>query len=137
MQHWTDVGCAPAGTYFWHDHSSANRADGLQGPLIVLPPEGTTPPGTPHYDSEETVFIQDWFHAQGPVLAFHLQRCLAMSSSLTERLLLRQRMVNCCPCIESWYERVCYRCADHLTRRWRPTRPGPGSGLVRSTHCCC
>ena len=71
------AGRALPGTYFWHDHASANRADGLQGPLIVLPAKGATPPGTPHYDSEETIFIQDWFHAQGSVLAFHLGRCAA------------------------------------------------------------
>ena len=65
----------------------------------MLPPEGTTPPGTPHYDSEETVFIQDWFHAQGPVLAFHLQRCLAMSSSSS--LSVRQRMLDRGPCAET------------------------------------
>ncbi|KAL3136665.1 hypothetical protein ABBQ38_005906 [Trebouxia sp. C0009 RCD-2024] len=46
------------GSYFWHDHSASNRADGLQGALIVLP----SVPQLPQYDAEETLFITDWFH---------------------------------------------------------------------------
>ena len=64
-----------AGTYFWHDHSSAIRADGLSGPLIILPPAGITPAGAPVYEVEEILFVHDWFHAQGPEQAFSLNRC--------------------------------------------------------------
>lgn len=30
-----------AGTFFWHDHASGNRADGLSGLLIIDPEDGT------------------------------------------------------------------------------------------------
>lgn len=38
-----DLGSAasPKGSYFWHDHASGNHADGLTGPLIIEPEDGT------------------------------------------------------------------------------------------------
>ena len=48
------------GSYFWHDHSASNRADGLQGALVVLP----SAPEIAQYDAEETLFITDWFHGK-------------------------------------------------------------------------
>ncbi|KAL3145498.1 hypothetical protein ABBQ32_003322 [Trebouxia sp. C0010 RCD-2024] len=48
------------GSYIWHDHSASNRADGLQGALIVLP----SVPQLPQYDAEKTLFITDWFHGK-------------------------------------------------------------------------
>ena len=65
-----------AGTYLWHDHSSALHGDGMLGALIVLPPEGVTPPGTPDYDEENTIVLLDWFHAQAPVQNFDFNRSL-------------------------------------------------------------
>lgn len=60
------------GTYFWHDHANANRADGLQGPLFVNPKPGTTTlyplAGSPH------LFLQDWWHQTGNSLAMRLNR---------------------------------------------------------------
>lgn len=49
-----------AGSYLWHDHSGSNKADGLQGALIVHAkgPEPWT------YDEERTIFLTDWFHGQ-------------------------------------------------------------------------
>jgi len=49
-----------AGSYLWHDHSGSNKADGLQGALIVHAkgPEPWT------YDEERTLFLTDWFHGQ-------------------------------------------------------------------------
>ena len=67
--------CTCAGTYFWHDHASALRADGLTGPLIIMPAAGVIPAGSPAYDAEETLFVQDWFHAQGVVQAYSINRC--------------------------------------------------------------
>jgi L-ascorbate oxidase len=60
------------GTYFWHDHASGNHADGLAGPLIIEPEDGT--PVLDQYDEERTVFLHDWFHTQGDVLAMSLNR---------------------------------------------------------------
>ena len=66
-----------AGSYLWHDHSASNKADGLQGALIVRAngPEPWT------YDEERTLFLTDWFHGGCPGKVFMqqvqstLQRC--------------------------------------------------------------
>ncbi len=63
----------PPGTYLWHDHAAGFKGDGLQGPLLVLPPRappaaGKQPAfGDAHvpdlwsYDAEHVVFISDWW----------------------------------------------------------------------------
>ena len=55
-----------AGSYLWHDHSASNKADGLQGALIVHAngPEPWT------YDEERTLFLTDWFHGGCPCKVF-------------------------------------------------------------------
>lgn len=63
------------GTYFWHDHSSANRADGLSGPLIVTSTTKDPIKKAYAYDEEKTIYLSDWWHAQGASLAMHLNRC--------------------------------------------------------------
>ncbi|KAK9828854.1 hypothetical protein WJX72_002416 [[Myrmecia] bisecta] len=60
----------PPGSYIWHDHSAANKADGLQGPLIVR--SKTSEPWK--YDEERTLFITDWFHGEANALQFDLGR---------------------------------------------------------------
>lgn len=79
-----------AGTYFWHDHASLNRADGLQGPLIVRAPPRT--PGlyaTPARSS--TLFLSDWWHQTGNALAMRLNRCV------------RRHHANCCQLLSKHY----------------------------------
>lgn len=49
-----------AGSYLWHDHSGSNKADGLQGALIVH----AKGPEPWQYDEERTLFVTDWFHGQ-------------------------------------------------------------------------
>ena len=49
-----------AGSYLWHDHSGSNKADGLQGALIVH----AKGPKPWQYDEERTLFVTDWFHGQ-------------------------------------------------------------------------
>ena len=62
------------GTFFWHDHANANRADGLQGPLIVRPKEpGPKSPYDP-IKGERVLFISDWYHTEGNALAMALNR---------------------------------------------------------------
>mmetsp|Transcript_37681 Transcript_37681/g.83915 ORF Transcript_37681/g.83915 Transcript_37681/m.83915 type:complete len:698 (-) Transcript_37681:961-3054(-) len=61
------------GSYFWHDHSTANRANGLQGPLIVhAPPDIPSPFDTPK--DEYVVFITDWYHEEANVMAMRVNR---------------------------------------------------------------
>jgi FtsP/CotA-like multicopper oxidase with cupredoxin domain len=61
------------GTYFWHDHAALNRADGLQGALVVLPPPGTKELYS--YDADRVLFLQDWWHFTGDSMAMRLNRC--------------------------------------------------------------
>lgn len=61
----------PPGTYWWHDHSGANRGDGLQGALIVRP-KGS-PLGQPPAN-EHILFLQDWWHYTGGAMAMRLNR---------------------------------------------------------------
>ena len=49
-----------AGSYLWRDASGSNRADGLQGALIVH----AKGPEPWQYDEERTLFVTDWFHGQ-------------------------------------------------------------------------
>jgi FtsP/CotA-like multicopper oxidase with cupredoxin domain len=60
------------GTYFWHDHAALNRADGLQGALVVLPKRGTKELYS--YDDQRTLFLQDWWHFTGDSMAMRLNR---------------------------------------------------------------
>ena len=63
----------PPGTYFWHDHSFAAKADGLQGALIVTPAPGMTEP-FPSYDSDQVLFLTDNWHTDANVMAMRLNR---------------------------------------------------------------
>lgn len=60
------------GTYWWHDHGSLNRADGLQGALIVLPKKKSDELYS--YDAEQTMFLQDHWQYVGNALAVRLNR---------------------------------------------------------------
>lgn len=60
------------GTYFYHDHSSMNRADGLQGPLIVKERTGVAP--LVASSSDNTLFLSDHWHFAGNAMAMRLNR---------------------------------------------------------------
>ncbi|KAF8065871.1 L-ascorbate oxidase [Scenedesmus sp. PABB004] len=60
------------GTYFWHGHAQMNRADGLQGPLVVRTPD-SVPALTPA-DGTSVLFLQDWWHSTGNSMAMRLNR---------------------------------------------------------------
>ena len=75
----------------WHDHSGSNKADGLQGALIVHAkgPEPWT------YDEEQTIFLTDWFHGQlgSSLLPVLLPACICM---LKEWLICLQILLARC-----------------------------------------
>ncbi|XP_012258923.2 laccase-like [Athalia rosae] len=53
-----------AGTYFWHSHSGLQKLDGVYGPLVVRPINGTDP-NEALYDvdsNDQLIFINDWMH---------------------------------------------------------------------------
>eukprot|EP00955_Chlamydomonas_euryale_P092169 364685-Chlamydomonas_euryale.AAC.10 len=60
------------GSYMWHDHATANRANGLQGALIVRQPGDIRPPY--QYEDEFTLFLTDWHHEEGNTMAMRLNR---------------------------------------------------------------
>ncbi|KAG1675974.1 hypothetical protein FOA52_014218 [Chlamydomonas sp. UWO 241] len=63
------------GTYLWHDHATANRANGLQGPLIVTQPDKNIyGPYDKTVAATYTLFMSDWFHEEGNVMAMRLNR---------------------------------------------------------------
>eukprot|EP00199_Chlamydomonas_sp_CCMP681_P000320 CAMPEP_0119105092 /NCGR_PEP_ID=MMETSP1180-20130426/3149_1 /TAXON_ID=3052 ORGANISM="Chlamydomonas cf sp, Strain CCMP681" /NCGR_SAMPLE_ID=MMETSP1180 /ASSEMBLY_ACC=CAM_ASM_000741 /LENGTH=596 /DNA_ID=CAMNT_0007090057 /DNA_START=170 /DNA_END=1960 /DNA_ORIENTATION=+ len=63
------------GTYLWHDHSAANRANGLTGALILDLPNVTPPIADPiPIDGEFTVFVTDWSDQDANVGAMLLNR---------------------------------------------------------------
>lgn len=62
------------GSYFYHDHSSLNRADGLQGPLVVLPRKDVPPLVSPAPDASDVLFLTDFWHFTGNALAMRLNR---------------------------------------------------------------
>lgn len=70
--------CCPflfPGSYIWHGHNGVSHVDGFQGPLIVRPRAGSKPPvDQPPYDDERTVFISDWWHQLGGLMAAGLNR---------------------------------------------------------------
>ena len=57
--------------YFWHDHSAFNRADGLQGMLVVRPPGTRVPAAAPR---ERLMMLQDWWHYQAGSMGVRLNR---------------------------------------------------------------
>ena len=64
------------GTYFWHDHSAMNRANGLQGVLILgMPVLDYEIPVPLVEDGEHVVFITDWFDMEANTMAMQLNRC--------------------------------------------------------------
>jgi len=60
------------GTYWWHDHGSLNRADGLQGALIVLSKKKSDE--LYQYDADRIMFLQDHWQYVGNALAVRLNR---------------------------------------------------------------
>lgn len=56
-----DLGSAasPKGSYFWHDHASGNHADGLTGPLIIEPEDGTPVSSSKFFFSNRTLLMAD------------------------------------------------------------------------------
>ena len=66
------------GTYLYHDHATANRANGLQGALIVkVPGNIETPYGK--MDGDEILFLSDWHRIEGNTLAKQLNRPIVAS----------------------------------------------------------
>ncbi|KAG1672998.1 hypothetical protein FOA52_005928 [Chlamydomonas sp. UWO 241] len=63
------------GTYFWHDHQFAHKADGLFGALIVTPKNGTSSPW--EYDGDHIMLLSDFYHTEANALAMGLNRPLA------------------------------------------------------------
>jgi FtsP/CotA-like multicopper oxidase with cupredoxin domain len=54
------------GTHYWHGHLSMDRTDGFQGPIIIEDPNDEAELSLmEQYESEETVFLQDWYHMTG------------------------------------------------------------------------
>ena len=51
------------GFHYYHGHTSLDRGDGLQGPIIIEDPNNPPPF---EYDEELVLFLQDWFHRAGP-----------------------------------------------------------------------
>jgi L-ascorbate oxidase len=51
------------GTHYYHGHSSLDRGDGLQGPIVITDPNKPPPY---EYDDELVLFLQDWYHRPGP-----------------------------------------------------------------------
>mmetsp|Transcript_11656 Transcript_11656/g.16966 ORF Transcript_11656/g.16966 Transcript_11656/m.16966 type:complete len:586 (-) Transcript_11656:215-1972(-) len=51
----------PAGTHYWHAHSSMYFADGLSGPIVIRPKD----PDPFTYDDEIILFLQDWYIETG------------------------------------------------------------------------
>eukprot|EP00878_Enallax_costatus_P033800 GHUV01037365.1.p1 GENE.GHUV01037365.1~~GHUV01037365.1.p1 ORF type:complete len:432 (+),score=88.08 GHUV01037365.1:181-1476(+) len=72
------------GTYFWHDHSSVNQADGLQGPLIVRAKPGTPELVDGKIQDTFTLFLQDWWHNPANALAMRLNRPFDPSKQTAE-----------------------------------------------------
>lgn len=62
-----------AGFHYWHGHTSLDRMDGLQGAIII---DNPTDPDEialkAQYDEEAILFLQDWYHRDGPSMAVGL-----------------------------------------------------------------
>ena len=55
-----------SGTHYWHGHVSMERADGMQGPIIISDPNNEDAVELETmYDEDVTVFLQDWYHQDG------------------------------------------------------------------------
>ena len=61
------------GTYIWHDHATASRANGLQGALIVRVPSTIRQPYG-KIAAEHVFLLSDWHHEEGNSLAKMLNR---------------------------------------------------------------
>ena len=71
------------GSYLWHDHSASNRADGLQGALIVLPPNTDI---DQFYKTDRVMFLTDWFHGKfvlAAIVCIWLQPSAFLCNSLS------------------------------------------------------
>ncbi|KAF6252743.1 Cupredoxin [Scenedesmus sp. NREL 46B-D3] len=63
------------GSYFYHDHSSLNRADGLQvRPADRAARKGVPSLVTPGPDASDVLFLTDFWHFTGNALAMRLNR---------------------------------------------------------------
>lgn len=51
------------GFHYYHGHTSLDRGDGLQGPIVIQDPNKPPPF---EYDEELVLFLQDWYHRPGP-----------------------------------------------------------------------
>jgi L-ascorbate oxidase len=58
-----DITESDVGTHYYHGHTSLDRGDGLQGPIIITDPNKRPPF---EYDEELVLFLQDWYHRPGP-----------------------------------------------------------------------
>jgi L-ascorbate oxidase len=58
-----DITERDVGTHYYHGHTSLDRGDGLQGPIIITDPNKKRPF---EYDEELVLFLQDWYHRPGP-----------------------------------------------------------------------
>lgn len=61
--HEFEITSRDVGTHYYHGHSSLDRGDGLQGPIVIT--DRTNPPPF-EYDEELLLFMQDWYHRAGP-----------------------------------------------------------------------
>ena len=62
------------GTYLWHDHSTMNRANGLQGAFILDLPRNPPPSPYDPYAGERVMFISDWYNEEANAMAMQLNR---------------------------------------------------------------
>lgn len=62
------------GTYFWHDHSSENRANGLMGALILSLHPKSKILNPFKWAKEHTVMISDWWNDEANAMAMRLNR---------------------------------------------------------------
>ena len=85
------------GSYLWHDHSASNRADGLQGALIVLPPDADKN----QFDKTDRVmFLTDWFHGEFFLLSMSVCNYLLLCPNVGNCSL--QLSVTICYCVQMW-----------------------------------
>ncbi|GAX80694.1 hypothetical protein CEUSTIGMA_g8129.t1 [Chlamydomonas eustigma] len=68
------------GTYIWHDHSSALRSDGLQGSFIVRSSDPDQAYIWTNTSVDYTLFISDWYHNEGNVMAMQLNRPMVQAN---------------------------------------------------------
>ncbi|KAL3776497.1 hypothetical protein HJC23_013240 [Cyclotella cryptica] len=76
-----------AGTHYWHGHMAMERGDGYEGAIIVTDPNDmreTELEAT--YDEEEVIFLQDWYHLDGPLSVQDLMQFLSFGLGILNLL---------------------------------------------------